>query len=234
MEEVQGDKFRGFMEDGPAPDTITQTPDQKIEEIFKRVEAREITPQLAKQRVNEIIGELTLIDPMTGLLSKRGIIRETNILIATSIRFQTPFTVLFMDGDHFKDINDSAGHEQGDNAIKAIGKAMGILRENDLASHLSGDEFVVLLPGTDLETAKLVAEKLQQSVTAQVKETVSEYKKKFTVTVGIAEFNPGQYQGGHLGRDQIEIIRRKLYRNADRAMYGARKDGARGQIGMVK
>ena len=82
-----------------------------------------------------------------------------------ALRLKQPLSMLILDVDHFKRFNDTYGHASGDEVLRAVGRTMQtLLRPSDLAARLGGEEFVLLLPETDMEGAKGVAERLRHSI----------------------------------------------------------------------
>ncbi|WP_018648978.1 MULTISPECIES: PAS domain S-box protein [unclassified Thioalkalivibrio] len=124
-------------------------------------------------------------------------------------RYAHPCSLLLLDIDHFKRINDTFGHEVGDEVLRFLVHALkGRLREADVLGRWGGEEFVVLLPGTDAERGQHVAEQLREQVTATAFPCVG----LVTISLGVAECRPG------------ESIRDWVKR-ADEAMYVAKKGG---------
>jgi len=100
-------------------------------------------------------------DPMTKLFNRRYYNQkmEENFLIAQ--RYKTPLSLFMLDIDHFKKVNDTYGHAVGDEVIKAVASEMQkIVRKTDIPTRYGGEEFVIILPQTDLEDAFLVAKRL--------------------------------------------------------------------------
>ena len=123
------------------------------------------------------------------------------------------------DIDFFKKVNDTYGHAVGDCVLKTVAKTIKKeLRESDIASRYGGEEFVFLLPQTNLEEAKVVAERLRLAVENK-KINIEEYNIKdtkeisVTVSIGVSEFNKN------------EKDHEMLYKNADNALYQAKETG---------
>ncbi len=117
-----------------------------------------------------------------------------------------------MDADHFKAINDTHGHQVGDEVLRAIAsRCQQTLRANDVFGRYGGEEFVVVFPETDMDSARSVAERLRASVAAGPV-TVGEASVDVTVSIGLAEFVRGQDM-------------RMLFQRADAALYAAKEGG---------
>jgi len=124
-------------------------------------------------------------------------------------------SLLFVDVDHFKHINDTYGHETGDRVLKRIIRlARGCLRSDDTVARWGGEEFVVLLPATDLNGALLIAEKIRQRIGAEHFDAFAG-GLQVTVSIGCAEISSSEeldelvaradhalYEAKHLGRNQ--------------------------------
>lgn len=105
------------------------------------------------------------LDLLTGLLNRRGLEERAVTLFRDVQNQKHPLTVLFADLDGFKGINDTLGHHVGDVVLRKIaGLISASIRESDVAARYGGDEFVIIMPGTDIQHAKLVAERLQAAV----------------------------------------------------------------------
>ena len=121
---------------------------------------------------------------------------------------------MICDLDHFKYVNDSNGHEVGDAVICRFADLLQSLsREQDLAVRLGGDEFMLFLPGTNLEQARLMAERLRAEISPSMSALVS---SDVTVSIGLTQLDAGELL--------IDAMRR-----ADSALYAAKKNG-RNQI----
>jgi diguanylate cyclase (GGDEF)-like protein len=128
-------------------------------------------------------------------------------------RYQRPLSMLMLDIDHFKSVNDRYGHAVGDEAITSVATAcQNGKRNSDIAGRLGGEEFAILLPETDAAQAMVVAERIRESIAAQFL-TVHKVRFNVTVSVGIAPAS--------LGMSGIDA----LLREADAALYRAKEAG---------
>src|SRR5690606_5031896 len=99
--------------------------------------------KLAERRITMLAHH----DPMTGLLNRTKFTEQLNSCVARLERYGTPFSVLFLDLDQFKSVNDSRGHMAGDKLLTQVAQRIqGLVRETDLAARLGGDEFAIILP----------------------------------------------------------------------------------------
>jgi len=153
-------------------------------------------------------------DPLTGLYNRRWFDEGLPRQMTRCLENGQPFSLFIADIDFFKDFNDRYGHLAGDQAIKAIAGAITInLRKSDMAVRFGGEEFLVLLPGSDRLGAAAIAERIRLAV----KKTVLCYTDgrelpSVTVSIGIAEMTPG-------GKAE------ELIENADNALYLAKQKG---------
>lgn len=126
-------------------------------------------------------------DDLTGLANRRFLTQQARLELARAIRYQYPLSLLMLDIDHFKKVNDEHGHLSGDMVLKQLGKELTLfLREHDLVGRIGGEEFVMLLPETSLEEATVIAERLRQSVEKIIFQILHEQTIKLTVSIGVA------------------------------------------------
>ena len=153
------------------------------------------------------------VDGLTGCLASAHGMELMNIELRRARRYSRPVALLFIDLDHFKQINDRYGHPLGDAALRAVGAALkAALRGSDLCCRCGGDEFVVLLPETPLEGARHVAESLRQRLAGIAVER-PEGVVHVTASVGVTAARPGELDG------------ETLLARADAAMYRAKRAG---------
>ncbi len=113
--------------------------------------------------------QLATVDPLTGLATRQAVLDRVDEELARAMRFHHPFSVLLLDLDHFKRLNDSHGHAAGDVVLRQVGALLNAsIRSIDVAGRLGGEEFLVVLPETDPDAASAVAEKLRRLVAGSV------------------------------------------------------------------
>jgi two-component system, cell cycle response regulator len=155
--------------------------------------------------------ELAITDQLTGLFNRRYMSRHLNTLLSEGGK---PVSFLMLDVDFFKQINDSFGHDVGDEVLREFANRISAnVRGIDLACRFGGEEFVVVMPDTDLSFAYMVAERLRQSV-ADAPFMVSATSKQVPVTISIGV-------ASSLNGDTPEV----LLKRADQALYRAKRDG---------
>ena len=165
-----------------------------------------------RRHIEERLRHLAEHDALTGLLNRRGIERELQARSALSERYGGGGAMIVVDLDHFKFINDTLGHDAGDEAIaRAAAVLASRLRETDLIARIGGDEFVVLLPHADAATARHVANQLLGAL-RQETVAVGRHARPLTASAGIALL------GSDAGLEDALM-------NADLAMYDAKNAG---------
>ncbi|WP_157314432.1 diguanylate cyclase [Chitinibacter sp. GC72] len=165
----------------------------------------------------ELIAQLEVVartDPLTGLLNRRALYERARQEGDRAKRKCTPLSLIALDIDHFKKINDSYGHECGDQALVQLARwCAQALRSSDLMARTGGEEFIILLPDTDLEHALAIAERIRALV-QNSKVVVEEGERHFSYTI-----SQGVALVGAAESVQDAMIR------ADRALYRAKSEG---------
>jgi two-component system cell cycle response regulator len=158
---------------------------------------------------------LAVTDSLTGLHNRRYMVSHLDTLMKRGRESGRPVAVLIMDIDHFKNVNDTYGHAVGDEVLQEFAERIKRnVRGIDLAVRYGGEEFVVVLPETDLEVAKMVAERLRKNVADEAFEVSADAGKiKVTVSIGGTVY------------DGTEISAGGLLRQADGALYSAKNQG---------
>ena len=149
--------------------------------------------QLAKLAVlNRKLREAALTDPLTELPNRRYAMKRLETEWASWQRTQRPLTLLMIDIDHFKRINDSHGHDVGDTVLRETARAMSrTLRRSDTCARIGGEEFLVISPATDREGAAHLAERIRLAV-AEVATRSGGFEGGVTVSLGVTTLSTGQ------------------------------------------
>jgi len=165
-----------------------------------------------KKQIENKMHYLANFDSLTGLPNREYMKEYFNHNLNLSKRSNRPFTIMFLDLDHFKEINDSLGHSYGDILLQGMTKRLkSVIREEDTLSRLGGDEFILLLPDTDSFGAAQVAQKILEAVAPPF--SIEEHELSVTTSIGIALYP--------LDGTEMEL----LLKNADSAMYRAKQEG---------
>jgi diguanylate cyclase (GGDEF)-like protein len=198
----------------------------KAEELLARVEVAirlkrerdQLRLSAEQARVTaEIAQERAMTDPLTGLLNRYGLQRILSHEYAEARRYARPLSCLMIDLDNFKLINDAFGHAVGDAALRQVAAILTqAVRRSDMVSRYGGDEFLALLPETDLEGAEALAEKVRA---AAATEAFGEAGLRFQLTLSIGAATLTDQESGN------DMIVR-----ADMALYEAKEQG-RNRVG---
>jgi diguanylate cyclase (GGDEF)-like protein len=179
---------------------------------------RERTREL--KHANDKLTTLSMRDPMTGIANRRMFDETLKQEWRRAMRDQTPISVILADVDHFKNYNDTHGHQHGDQCLIAVAAVLQgqMQRPGDLAARYGGEEFVIVLPDTDEDGARHMAETLRQSVLdLRMEHGASETGPFVTISLGTVTMVPSLDEGDN-GMDQ-------LLGRADQALYLAKKAG---------
>jgi diguanylate cyclase (GGDEF)-like protein len=166
---------------------------------------------LDNARLHGIVRRQAVTDDLTDLANRRRFIESLGQEVARSARLETPLALVLFDLDHFKLVNDRCGHQVGDDVLRSAADVIRArVRETDLAARIGGEEFAVILPGTDLEGAVSLAENLRRDISVGVE--LPDNDLILTASFGVAEHHPGEAAETLIGV-------------ADRALYRAKAEG---------
>ena len=206
---------------------LTQALEMGVNDYLTRpVDKNELTArvrtQLRKKRYADRLRhnvqlslEMAITDQLTGLHNRRYMSRHLDTLMSNARKGERPLAFVIMDIDHFKQVNDTYGHDIGDEVLKEFaGRIAANTRGIDLACRYGGEEFVVAMPDTDIAFATTVAERLRQSIeTTPVRISRAPGQLKITISIGIARCEGAS--------DTAE----NLLHRADQALYRAKRTG---------
>jgi len=171
----------------------------------------ERTRELEEQK--RIAENLARTDSLTGLKNRRAFFEYGQLLENQTTRYSQHFSIIVLDIDHFKRINDNYGHEIGDEALKSLAKSMNaIVRSSDVLGRLGGEEFAIIMPHASSEEAAIMSERLKMAISKIVLTNIDE-RVRFTASFGIAECN------------EKKISFQQVLKNADKALYQAKSEG---------
>lgn len=163
-------------------------------------------------RYHAALYELATTDGLTGLYNRRHFLTVLDQEIARSRRHERTLSLLLLDMDHFKQINDEHGHPAGDQVLRQVaGLLRERIREDDVLARLGGEEFAVLATETNAEEAEKLADSLRQCI-ADAELNVEDKALKVTMSIGVAQLRDDENSSS-------------LMNDADQALYQAKSDG---------
>ena len=183
------------------------------DEAFKALQ--ESQQRLAE--MNKRLMRLSILDGLTGIPNRRRFDESLGIEWKRAMRNKTPISLILMDIDYFKLYNDHYGHQEGDECLKKVAKTLESLiqRPTDLVSRYGGEEFVALLPETGPDGAKILAERMRQTVEELcIPHQQSKVSECVTLSLGVASVVPERGESAE-----------KLVEMADKALYKAKQSG---------
>lgn len=187
-----------------------QAEDQTRLELFRQGFGLALNNALAHDRLQR----LAALDPLTGVYNRRFGLRRLHEEFERAIRSSAPLGTLMMDIDHFKNVNDTYGHQVGDRLLKSISTiVMSVLREGDILVRYGGEEFLAILPAASSEDLKLIAERIRRSVEDSA---LREGQQTIRVTLSL---------GGAAYPNQNVESEHALLQLADDALYRAKETG---------
>jgi len=175
--------------------------------LFYRI----ILPQLHEKDQN--LSWQAYHDTLTGLVNRNQLEQSLDMTIASALRNQQKFAIFFLDIDHFKKINDTIGHDAGDEILKIVGERLrNAIRRTDIAARLGGDEFILVIHGADTpDVAATFAEKIINTITTPIK--ILGHELIISTSIGIS-FYPADGMNYH-----------SLVKSADLALYKSKQSG---------
>jgi diguanylate cyclase (GGDEF)-like protein len=192
--------------------TFVASATRKLSDALEK--AFRLTRQM--ERAHNISTRAAQTDELTGLMNRRAFFEHAQLLYAQCRHNQQPLCALMMDMDHFKQINDTYGHQAGDQVLRQIGGVISAsFRKADVYGRLGGEEFAVLLPNTSLDTARTIAEDLIKAIAGLAAEPV----KGLSASLGVAfthavdedlhglmnSADKALYRAKALGRNQVAV-----------------------------
>jgi two-component system cell cycle response regulator len=166
-----------------------------------------------REKVQQSI-ELALFDSLTGLNNRRFLENHLPTMMENARLRRAPLTLMILDIDHFKRVNDTYGHDAGDEVLIAFADRLrGIIRGGDLLCRLGGEEFVILMPGVNVVAASRIAERARLAIERE-QFPINKGARAISITasIGLAE-----------RRDDLDP--HELYRRSDRALYRSKAEG---------
>jgi diguanylate cyclase len=218
------DSFSGTLSQASSIDSLKEAlasvldETRRIEVAHRAIEERaqntahemvELKENLAAMRIE------ATTDPLTGIGNRKLFDRRLKELVAFAREEKQPISIIFADIDHFKSVNDTFGHQIGDMVLRRVGETLvECVKGRDLSARYGGEEFVVLLPGTPIKGAYVVAEEIRKTMAEKklTRKSTGEVLRQITLSLGIAELRHNE--------EADEMVAR-----ADAALYTAKRTG---------
>jgi diguanylate cyclase (GGDEF)-like protein len=183
--------------------------------LLERPRLRTLEKELELRRLNRVLRGYATTDPLTDLLNRRRLETDLGLLAVSLRQVDAPCAVLMFDVDRFKQLNDELGHAAGDAALRSIGAELkSVVRGRDTVYRYGGEEFVVILPGADLEAASSVAERIRLAIEGlRIHLRAGDPEAYLTISGGVAISDPP-----HTSWDRALEV-------ADFALYEAKTTG---------
>jgi len=183
---------------------------------IQEAERKILEQKKALEVANEQLEVLATTDKLTGLNNRRAFFEKYGLIARIQLRSGRPFSLIMIDVDHFKDYNDSFGHQAGDALLKTLGSLiLKNTRSSDIAARLGGEEFVLLLPDTDRGSALLMVEKLRRAVASQTFP-----HRKVTASFGVSTTSLSKKK-----KISIPALMARTVKQADQALYTSKETG---------
>lgn len=184
------------------------------EEVLVHALSEQVALGLSNARLREMLRQQSIVDPLTGLFNRRYMDETLKRELSRAARKSMPVSVILLDVDHFKKVNDTYGHDVGDAVLAAVSNCLKSgIREGDLACRFGGEELVLVLPECGKDDAVLRAEALRQAIPNVGLQSGSHPAIRVTASFGVATF-PGN------GKEAAALLQA-----ADHAMYAAKRSG---------
>ncbi len=194
----------------------------RLEDLLLRINVvlKNCSEKKENCRKLEELTKLTIRDDLTGLFNSRQFYSHIAQEVDRSNRYFRPLSLILMDIDNFKSLNDTYGHLSGDRVLSSTGDIIkAAIRKQDTAYRYAGDEFTIILPETEIEKALAVAERVRQAIESETHVLSNPRALKVTVSIGVVE---------HLTDEEIK----SFVHRADSAMYVSKRNG-RNKISML-
>lgn len=177
-----------------------------------------------ERHYHQVVLAQTTVDPLTGVSNRATVLGYLEKHFELAKRYKRPLTIILVDLDHFKGVNDSFGHATGDMVLQHFGSILGgRLRGSDQAGRIGGEEFLVVLPETQSHEGLNVAEDLRKAIQNETIEAADGHRIQVTCSLGVVQIQDNDSTGGAmLARADVALYRAKgLGRN--RVEYDAHK-----------
>ena len=188
--------------------------EQEVQRRTRELESALASAEQLKQRYQQ----LSVIDELTGIHNRRFFFPEASAALANAVRHRHDFTIMMVDLDRFKEVNDTYGHAMGDKVLQVAAALLkGQTREGDLIARFGGEEFVLALPNTDIEGARQLADRVLESLRG-IAFSAEDTRLQITASIGYACLT------GEETPEQPDLLE-QLLRKADHALYHCKACG---------
>jgi len=187
----------------------------RLEELLLRLRRVLKERQLSTERTRMMqkLQKLATTDGLTKLYNSRSFYSQLELEVDRYNRYKHPLSLLLLDIDNFKDFNDNFGHLEGDKVLVRFSQIIkSCLRTNDSAYRYGGEEFTVILPETNGDEAKTVAQRIRSSLETEKFKPIPDKNAKITISIGVTQYFP---------KEELSAF----IRRADKAMYLSKKNG---------
>lgn len=187
----------------------------RLEELLLRLKRVLKERQLSTERTRMMqkLQKLATTDGLTKLYNSRSFYTQLELEVDRYNRYKHPLSLLLLDIDNFKEFNDTFGHLEGDKVLVRFSQIIkSCLRINDSAYRYGGEEFTVILPETNGEEAKTVAQRIRASLESENFKPIPDKHAKITISIGVTQYFP---------KEELSAF----IRRADKAMYLSKKNG---------
>ncbi len=170
------------------------------------------------REANEQIKRLSITDPLTGCYNRGYLMEHLPKEIKRAVRYLHPLSIAMTDIDHFKNVNDTYGHQAGDAVLRSFVELIrSSIRDGvDWVARYGGEEFVIVIPETELKCAEKMAERLRRKIETTEISIGNDRRIKITASFGVVCFDP---------KEKKEMSTDKLIKEADKMLYEAKNEG---------
>lgn len=210
-EDMDPKKFRTLTQDMLEKTADMQVTNADLEQRLNKAQEN----MSAMQKALDEIQRQSVTDALTDIKNRKFFDQSITQAIAHATRSKHPLSLAMVDIDHFKNFNDTFGHQTGDQVIRLVAKTIqATSRDSDIACRYGGEEFVIILPNTDLQGATILANKMRCAIqeTEILKSSKNKNLGKITASFGVAMLTP-------------EDTEASLTNRADEALYSAKREG---------
>ncbi len=220
VEAIRNGASEYLLKDENIQDTVILSVEKVVEKYRLKKQNLQLIDDLASKNIelenlnhellelNKKLSQLSATDPLTAIFNRRKLFELLGLEVEKTKRYGRPLSLIILDLDHFKRVNDTFGHDAGDAVLKTTTNIIsGVIRNTDIFARYGGEEFIIALPETALAGAAALAEKIRVAVEHHLFPAVG----RITVSIGASEYS---------GNETDALVKR-----ADEALYAAKRKG---------